>query len=242
MNGCLVIHGLTGTPATVAVLRDRLIAAGFCVSTPCLAGHGGSSEDLARSSWRDWYETVRIAFQSLRKEAERVYYAGISLGALLGLKLAIDEGWGVRAMALLATPMRLGRLSAISIPLVRYSPLRWIIKGVPKDFEKSVGDPDGRALYEEFSLPVLPARATFELCDLVRELEGQLVRISSPLILLHGELDRVAPPSNVEFVRSRVSSDIVESAIFPRSRHVITMDSEKEEVASKVVDFFKRFG
>ncbi len=85
MNGCLVIHGLTGTPGTVAVLHDALLAAGFRVAAPCLAGHGIDVQDLAASNWDQWYATVRVAFEALRRDVDRVYCAGTSLGALLAM-------------------------------------------------------------------------------------------------------------------------------------------------------------
>jgi carboxylesterase len=241
MDGCLIIHGLTGTPATVATLKESLMRAGYKVAVPCLAGHGMQVEDLARSSWREWYETVRISFDSLRREVNRVYCTGISLGALLSLKLALDEGWGVRALALLATPLRLSFPESIAVPLVRYSPLRWLIKSVPKDYEKSVADPEGRLVYERQSLPAIPTKAVFEIADLQREVESELGRVTNPILMLHGAGDKVAPRKNIDLVRRRVKSDIVEVAVFPRSRHVITLDYEKEDVARAAVEFFQRF-
>lgn len=240
-KGCLVVHGLTGTPATVTILQERLIAQGFRVIAPCLAGHGGSASDLAHSTWHDWYDTVRIAFGNLRLDVDKVYYAGISLGALLGLKLALDEGWGVRALALLSTPLKFSWVKWLAIPAVRYSPLRWVIKEVPKDFKKSVADEEGRIRYEEYSLPTIPTPAVYELMELQQIVKEKIGQISNPILMLHGKNDSIAPLSNVEFVQRSAASDIVETAIFPRSRHLLTLDIEKEAVASTVVDFFKRF-
>lgn len=241
MNGCLVIHGLTGTPGTVAILHDALLAAGFRVSAPCLAGHGTDIEELSRSTWEDWYATVRVAFEALRRDVDRVYCAGISLGALLALKLALDEGWGVRALALMSTPLRFSLLNRMAVPAVRYSPLRWLLRAIPKDMESSVADPEGRARYEELSLPMIPTSSVFEISRAQRELRGKLGRVTSPVLLLHGAHDTVAPLENVGLVKDAVSSDIVETIILPRSRHVITMDYEKDRVAMETMDFFHRF-
>jgi len=240
-NGCLIIHGLTGTPATVAILQEAFLSAGFRTCAPYLAGHGGSVEDLAASNWRQWYDTVRTSYSVLRKEVDRIFCAGISLGALLGMKLALDEGWGIRAIALLSTPLKLPLLERMAIPLVRYGPLRSIIKRIPKDLEKSVGDPDGRMRYEQLSLPSIPVHAVYQISDLQKNILASLHRFSNPVLLLHGKDDRVAPPFNVNIVRDAVASDIVESVIFEKSRHVLTMDIEKDRVAKTAVDFFKRF-
>jgi len=240
-KGCLVVHGLTGTPATVSVLCEALLAAGYRVAAPCLAGHGGSLEELSKTTWHEWYNTVRIAFGALRREVDRIYYAGTSLGALLGLKLAQEEGWGVRALALLSTPLKLALLNRMAAPAVRYSPLRYVIKMIPKSPDKSVANEEGRRRYEELSLPMIPAQSVYQIMDLQKDLRANLHRVSSPVLLAHGGKDLVAPTSNVRLVKKLVASDIVETALFRRSRHVLTMDWEKEEVARTVVDFFKKF-
>lgn len=241
MNGCLLVHGLTGTPATLATVQSALLAADFRVSNPCLAGHGMTVNELANSTWNDWYETVHIAYQNLRREVSKVYCVGISLGALLCLKLALDEGWGVRALGLIATPLQLSLPSRLAIPAVKWTPLKWAIKRIPKNLEKSVADPEGQRLYEEFSLPSIPVEAIFEITKLQHLLKSELHRITNPILMLHGKGDKVAPQINVGLVKKLVASDIVESVILPRSRHVISMDFDKEIVASSIVDFFKRF-
>ena len=240
-HGCLVIHGLTGTPATVASITHALISSGFRVVAPCLAGHGGTLEDLVQSTWQEWYDTVRIAYNSLRQETDRIFFVGLSMGTLLGLKLAMDEGWGIRALALIGTPLHLGLKSRLAIPLFRYSPLRWIMKSVPKNFEDSVCDPQGRMRYQQLALPVIPVRATFELADLTRVVRADLNRVSNPLLLIHGRHDRVAPPSNVNLVCNQIASGVVETAILERSSHVVTMDFDKEVAARRTIDFFRRF-
>lgn len=240
-KGCLLIHGLTGTPTTVATLKEALLARGYRVASPLLAGHGGSLDELAATTWQEWYETVRFSFETLRKDVDKVYFAGISLGALLGLKLALDEGWGVRAMALIATPLKLPLLSLLAAVTVKNSPLRWIIKNVPKDWEKSVADPQGREDYKNYSLEAIPSNSVFEITKLEKFLIKRLNKISNPLLLLHSKDDPVAPIGNVALIKKRVVSDIVETKIYSRSRHVLTMDYDKNDVANTVVDFFEKF-
>lgn len=242
MYGCLVVHGLTGTPLTVASLQEKLLSRGFRVITPCLAGHGTTVEDLARVSWQDWYETVRIAYAELKRSVEKVYYVGMSLGALLGLKLANDEGWGVRALALVGTPLVLTHFEKMAVPLVKYTPLRFAIHSVKKDLEKSVGDPEGRTIYKAASLPRIPVNAVYELVALQKVVSRELKNVTNPILLVHARHDRVAPPKNVELIKKSVSSDIIETFYLENSEHVVTMDREKDAASEKVVEFFKKFG
>lgn len=241
MDGCIVIHGLTGSPATVASLRDALLKAGYRVSVPCLAGHGHSVDELSRSTREQWYDTVRIAFDAMRREVDRVFCAGISLGSLLAMRLAIDEGWGVRALALLSTPLKLSFFEGMAVQAVRYTPLRLVVHSVAKDLKRSVADPEGQRRYKELSLPRLPSNAVFQVSDLQKELLPHLSSITNPILLLHGEHDTVAPKKNVELVKKGVRSDIVESVILPNSRHIITLDYDKADVARAVLNFFSNF-
>lgn len=241
MRGCMVVHGLSGTPACVTSLKEALLAAGFSVAVPCLAGHGKSLEDLDRATWQQWYETVKISYMELSKSCEKVYYSGISLGALLGLKLAIDEGWGIKALALLATPLVLSNFERMAVPLVRYTPLRFFIKSVKKDLEKSVHDPRGRQLYSQSSLPRVPVKSVYQICELQRIVRDNLCSVSSPVLLVHSRNDKIAPPKNVGIVEKGISSEEVEIMMLEKSEHVLTMDVEKELIAKRVIEFFEKF-
>jgi len=241
MHGCLIVHGLTGTPGCVASLKNQLVQDGFVVRSPCLAGHGTTIDDLRKVTWQDWYDTVHLNFAELKRSCEKVYYAGISLGALLGLKLAIEEGWGVRALALLGTPLILSPLETFAIKIVKNTPLKHIVKSIKKDLFKSVNDPEGRILYKQMSLPRIPSEAVYELCKLREIVFKDMKKITNPLYLIHAKKDHVAPVKNVSLIKNMVSSDIVENLILNQSQHVITLDFEKEMVAKQVVNFFAKF-
>jgi len=241
MRGCLIIHGLTETPVCIAPLRERLLASGFKVAAPCLAGHSGTIDDLARSTWQQWYETVRAAYTELRRNSEKIYYVGTSLGTLLGLKLALDEGWGVRALALLGTPIVLKRHLSLAHLLVRYTPLRYLIHSMHKDYEQSVHDPEGRLIYKASSIPRIPANSVMQLFDLEKHLLKNLRQISNPILMIHAKRDHLAPLRNLDVIKKGVSSEVVETMIFEKSGHVIHLDREREEVANQVVKFFERF-
>src|SRR5438477_6307703 len=84
-DGVLLIHGLTGTPNEMLLLGKGLHRAGFTVSGMQLAGHCGNQDDLLATGWRDWYASVENSAHKLRSRVDRVYVAGLSMGALLAL-------------------------------------------------------------------------------------------------------------------------------------------------------------
>lgn len=225
----------------MAPLRNHLVAKGYRVAMPLLSGHGGGLEELHHSTWQDWYATVRTSFAELRRDANKIYVAGISLGSLLALKLAIDEGWGVRALALMSLCLVLRRSTRASLAAVRYSPLRWLIRSVGKNFTNSVARPEGREMYASFTAPRLSLCATYEILNLQKHIRNHLGEVSSPMLLLHGRDDHTAPPSNVSIVRHLAAADVVEAKFFDRSRHILTLDWDSDEVIRSIADFFERF-
>lgn len=238
-KGCLVIHGLTGTPANLAPVIKVLQERGFAIEAPLLKGHGNSLETLSRSRWRDWYGSVLESLETLSKKVDAVYFAGLSMGALLGLKLAIDQGERIKALALLGVPFLARPLFRfIVIPGVRYTPLRLFIRSVAKNFEKSVLDPEGREEYRAHSLARMPGPGVYETQKLKKTVARDLKKITQPLLLLHGVKDHIADPKGIFQIRKQVSSQMVDIVLLKNSAHVLTMDHERWEAARRVGDFF----
>jgi carboxylesterase len=90
-RGVLLIHGLTGTPMEMRLLGKGLNNAGYTVHGMQLAGHCGNVEDLLATGWRDWYASVERAAHELAGKVDHLFVGGLSMGALLALKLAADH-------------------------------------------------------------------------------------------------------------------------------------------------------
>ena len=102
-SGVLLIHGLTGTPTEMRLVAKGLNRNGFTVHGMQLAGHCGSEEDLLETGWHDWYRSVCEAADKLRGEVDHMFVAGLSMGALLALKLAADRPAEVDGLGLYGT-------------------------------------------------------------------------------------------------------------------------------------------
>ncbi|MES1153471.1 MAG: alpha/beta fold hydrolase, partial [Rhodanobacter sp.] len=90
-RGVLLIHGLTGTPMEMKLLGKGLNRAGFTVHGMQLAGHCGDVDDLLATGWRDWYASVEQAADAMLGKVDQLFVGGLSMGALLALKLAADR-------------------------------------------------------------------------------------------------------------------------------------------------------
>jgi len=105
-SGVLLIHGLTGTPTEMRFVARGLHEAGFTVRAVQLAGHCGGADDLVATGWRDWSRSVDVAATELRAQVDHLFVAGLSMGALLALKLAIDRPDEVDGVGLYGTTFR----------------------------------------------------------------------------------------------------------------------------------------
>src|SRR5215204_5612308 len=89
--GVLVVHGFTGTPASVRGIAEAMAAAGYDVELPRLPGHGTTVDDMLATDWADWTGEVSDAVASLGARVSRIVAVGQSMGATLVLRAALDH-------------------------------------------------------------------------------------------------------------------------------------------------------
>lgn len=234
--GCLLVHGFTGTPYEMRFLGEHLHAAGYSVGGVRLAGHATRVEELARCRWTDWYQSVEEGFDRLSGHCSKIIGVGLSMGALLTVGLAARHASRVAALALLspsfelANPWaeRLARIVRFALPVLPDS-LRYLAKG-----ESDIADPLERRQRPTYHR--IPVHGVAELVDLQRHARTWLPSVGQPVLVIHARQDHTAPLSNLDFLRAALG-DLKRTVILEDSYHVITVDREKERVASEVNRF-----
>ena len=235
-RGVLLLHGLTGTPYDMRFLGERLRDQGFTVVGPTMAGHGGTADDLAATGWEDWVRVAGEALERLRARCRRVAIVGQSMGGLCALHL-VAGGAHVDAIATLGSPLWLEGLAARASTWI--APGGWLhdrVRTLPKLGGSDVGD--ARARRESPALPVMPARSITEVAALMEVVAGELDRVRAPLLVLHGARDRTAPVGSAARIAAGARAE--RARILPRSRHVISLDVEKDVVADELGAFVER--
>ena len=226
-HGALVLHGITGTPASVRGLAAALAGAGFAVEAPLLPGHGTSMEDLLKKRWGDWWGTVRSAHADLAARCERVVVAGLSMGGTLACRLATEADVAgvvcVNPMIEPPAPSFLDILEGLLAEGVEVMP------GIGGD----VARPTERREPAYGGTPVAP---TLSLMRAVADLEPRLDRIRAPLLLFTSRHDHVVPPSSSDVLARRVGGP-VERVLLERSYHVATLDWEADLIERRSVEF-----
>jgi len=253
-SGVLLIHGLTGTPAEMRFVGKGLHRADYTVYGMQLAGHCGSEGDLLKTGWRDWRRSVSEAADKLLAEVDHLFVAGLSMGAVLALQLAIDRPRQVAGLGLYGSTFfydgwtipRLARLSFM-LPLVCGMGLfknRKFMESFPYGIkDERVRARIAGAMFEGQSemagLPGNPWPSLAEFHKLVWNVKPRLNKVRAPCLIMHSADDDIASVRNAQLVAQRVSAP-TETVLLTDSYHMITVDGERDKVIARSADFFAR--
>jgi carboxylesterase len=247
-TGFLLIHGLTGTPIELRYISNGLSRAGFTVSVPQLAGHCGTLEDLKATQWQDWYQSAEDALLELKKTCDLVIVGGLSMGAVIALKLAAEHPDTVDGATLFAPTFRFdgwsipwyGRLfdlvhdnwSADRFLFTEREP--YGIKNVRfREFVMNAINSDDSS---QAGLPGTPGRSLLQFRHLTKATNRVLGLIRQPTLVLHPREDDRASLSNVEHLQRRLGGRVT-AVILEDCYHVITLDQQRDVVLDETREF-----
>jgi carboxylesterase len=256
-HAVLLVHGLTGTPSEMKPVAKRLAKQGFSVMCPALAGHCRSEAELRASKWQDWYGTIAQAFEALKVEHDKVFVAGLSMGALISIKLAADKGERVDGIGLLSSTFffdgwnvpRLKRKWLL--PIALYSPLRYFLHwdepppyGIKCERTRAMvhavlENRDAQAA-EKVGIFRTSGVTLYEGTKLIKAAMRALPLVKSPTLIVHSTEDDTASLKNAHFVAGQIASQQKEMFLVDDTYHVLTLDRRREDVARRMADFFQK--
>jgi len=214
-------------------LGRELARTGMTVIGPTLPGHNATPEALAQVSWRDWYEAVDEAVATLQRECDQVALVGQSLGGLLALKMAQDQGAALTAIASLAAPLWLTPMGRAAARITGWFPRIWRLPKTGIDIsDKTMA----KRIPSYSTIPMAPLRSLVELANDVRT---HLHEIESPILILHSKNDHTAPYACSKVIAAEVRSEYIRHRSFERSHHLLSLDCERTIVAAEVTAFLE---
>lgn len=243
--GALCIHGLTASPQEVYWLGKHLAKLGLTVHAPRLAGHGTDFEDMRRTRWQDWYTSALDGFHLLRRQCDKVFILGLSMGGQLTLLLGAElAGQGVAGLVVMASPLYFDRTDLQMAHTLRY------VKHTIFTFDRATdplykrvlerqqahGDPVvGRVAYYRHS-----SVGISELLKLQAVVKPRLPQITAPTLLIYSEKDSAVPIGNIEAItHGLVSVPQVQTLRLKESDHVLTLDVECDAVFERAGRFIQ---
>ncbi len=253
--GVLLIHGLTGTPNEMRILAKGLNKAGYTICAMQIAGHCGTEADLCQTTWQDWYQSVATAAEKLQQEVEHFFVAGLSMGAVLALKLAEERQDIVKGVMTYATTFRYDGWSIPFYAKHLFFLLKWFKKwGVfqnrafaeqppyglkDEKIRKVVSDSMLGGDATSAGLARNPYPSLAEMLYLSEEVERNLGKVTAPCLIMHSSHDDIADiETNARVIERNVSGS---ATLIPLhdSYHLITIDRERKVVIDASVNFIE---
>jgi 3-oxoadipate enol-lactonase len=227
---------------TSTILWDRVLpalAVGYRVTAWDLPGHGASAPAVEAFTVSDIADGVAEALAEL--DADRVFYAGVSLGGAAGLELMLRHPGLVAGAAIIASGAQLGEPSGwqeraaqvraqSTSSVIIGSAQRWF---APGSIEREP-DLSGRLLH---ALQDTDDESYAACCDALAayDVRGRLTEIAAPVLALWGEHDGVAPEAKSIEIASGVRDGT--AARIDGAAHLPPVE-RPEETARALLDFF----
>lgn len=230
--GCVMVHGFGSSPGEVAGLGKILHQKGYTIKGTLLEGHGTRPEEMAKTTWRDWYASVDEDVKFLRPRCSGVWVIGLSLGGALGL-YAASRGL-IDGLVVMAAPTGLADKKAKIANLASFF--------VP--YQNKILTPEQEAFNlraGRFVYLKLPLKAVGSLYDFIGIVKKSLPLITVPTLIIHTNKDEVILPESGKEIYGAIRSPIKELLLLEKSRHILTEDVEKELVNERVVNFIQKY-
>lgn len=229
--GVLVVHGFTGSPASMRGLAEACAAAGFHVELPQLKGHGTAVVDMVPTRWSDWSADVEASYQTLRQRCNKIVVLGLSMGGTLTLWLAAHhpELAGIVCINPAAQPLPDEMMVGIK-SLVNDG-----VETIPA-IGSDIADPTTKEIAYE-ATPVCALHSL--LVDGVSVVAQQYPSIKVPMLLLNSVNDHVVDPKQSDHLVEHYGGK-VERVMLERSYHVATQDYDKQIIFEKSIAFVHR--
>lgn len=223
--GALLLHGFTGSPASMRPMGRWLADRGMSVVGPRLPGHGTSIEDLAGTAWTDWEREAEAALTDLGGRCRDVIAVGLSMGGALALHLGTKHPDALRGVVAINPYVQDPRLAFASVGRLFMRTTKGVINDIKRPGQDEVG-------YER-----IPVRALVPLSKLLRTVVAELPRMTLPLLVFSSGEDHTVKPANAQLVIERAGSARKELVRLENSYHVATLDHDAETIFERTLAF-----
>ena len=241
--GCLLVHGLTSCAEEMEGIGHCLHSKGYTVLGTLLNGHNTSPEDLAHTTWHDWYFSVEKDFNFLKKQCSKVYVIGLSMGATLSMHLAANNK--VDGLVLLAPAI------FYINPLAKFTPfLKYFKKYKAKDYsfyypgrEESYFDiADEKATFGRIAYKKVPLSSLASAMNLIKIVKKEINKINSPTMIIHSLSDHTIKHESAQYIFDNLILGKKDKKIIylKKSGHVLSVDYDKDYICSEINEFIKK--
>ncbi len=224
----LLLHGFTGNSSDVRMLGRFLEKNGYTSLAPHYKGHGVPPEELLETGPRDWWKDVMKAYDRLKAEGyEEIAVAGLSLGGIFSLKLGYTVP--VKGIVTMCSPMTMKTTDLMFEGVLKYA----------RGYKRYEGKSEQQIEEEVEAIRNRPMQTLGELREFVYDVREQVDHIYAPLLVTQGKKDTVIEIDSASYIYENAESIDKHIKWYENSGHVITLDSEKEQLHADILNFLE---
>ena len=226
-TGALLLHGFTGSPASLRPMGEALAAAGVTTMGPLLPGHGTSDwNDLTDGTLESWAAAADEGLHELAS-CDTVDVVALSMGAAVALDLAARNPDRVHGLVMINPYVRDPRLAMAGAMRVFVRS----VKGVGNDIKKPGAD--------EICNERIPVRTLAQVHRLHKRAAQEMSSVTQPLLVLRSDDDHTVDASSSKLIMDRVGSERKELVRLTNSYHVATLDYDADVITERTLAFLK---
>lgn|SRR5699024_38727 len=224
----LLLHGFTGHTADVRMLGRFLEKKGYTSHAPIYRGHGLPPEELLKANPAQWWDDVEQAYKHLKNLGyEEIAVCGLSLGGVLGLKLAYSEK--VKGVVPMCTPMFFDNETQLSQGFKRFA-----------TEYKQLQEKEDRTIEREVTTLIDDSETLFEqISAFIRDVSSQVDTIYTPTFVVQARNDEMINTDSATYIYNNVETDEKSIKWYEESTHVITLGKEKEQLHNDIFQFLE---
>ena len=247
----LLFHGLLSSPQEFGLIAHALRSRGLAHEALTVPGYTLASDPIS-PDWRQWRDAARAVVESRVARDEPVVLGGLCMGGVLAAAVALEshrriaglvlisptftyDGWGlspIRHLRRLGYWTRLDRYFSVAErePYGIKNPK--IRKWVARELEQRAQSAAGPAR--------VPLRALREGERMMATVRARLKDLDCPLLIIHAREDEITRLESVQRLFDALPAHDKELAILENSYHMVTIDNDRQEVASLLARFAMR--
>jgi carboxylesterase len=228
-EAAILVHGFTGVPAHFRPMGEALSGAGYTVVAPLLAGHGTTIEDMAKTDRDDWIDSVRVAFESVAEDHDRIHLVGLSMGGLISIIVGAEVGAAT--------------ISTINSP-ISFRDKKIYLAGLMHPFrpevrwpEENPPDLDDEVKPFYLTYPGFPTKASVGLLSISRQALRTAASVGCPALVVQSLVDETVDPRSGTKL-AKAFGPGTHLVWLETSRHNSLLDRERDVIHRAVLDRF----
>lgn len=243
----LIVHGVGEHSSAYRNVVERLAPAGFALHGFDLRGHGRSPGQRAFiNSWDDYRQDLRafVRFVQSQQPAQPLFLLGHSMGGITVLDYALRYPGGLSGLVAIAPAIgQIGispTLMAIARLVSRVRPTFSMKSGL--DATAISRDPQVVAAYKADPLvhDVGTARLAAEAERTVAWLQAHAADLRVPLLIQHGQADRIAQPDGSRRFIANMTEPDKELHEYPDAFHQVHNDLGHDAATADLLAWLER--